>query len=117
MLAAIGAEPLKIRGTAFANWWRIGETVCFKGNQPIPENDRIRVKVNDVTGATLYTGEAGSSTKKGGAGSRRRRDTTRRSFPAAAAWTALSQKVTGSGFTNKIGRPKNIPLPGIRKSR
>ena len=59
MLAAIGAEPLKIRGTAFANWWRTGETVCFKGNQPIPENDRIRVKVNDVTGATLYTGEVG----------------------------------------------------------
>ena len=59
VLAASGAGPLKIRGTAFANWWRTGETVCFKGNQPIPENDRIRVKVNDVTGATLYTGEVG----------------------------------------------------------
>ena len=59
VLAASGAGPLKIRSTAFANWWRTGETVCFKGNQPIPENDRIRVKVNDVTGATLYTGEVG----------------------------------------------------------
>ena len=38
VLAASGAGPLKIRGTAFANWWRTGETVCFKGNQPIPEN-------------------------------------------------------------------------------
>lgn len=57
MLAAIGAEPLKIRGTAFANWWRIGETVCFKGDRPIPESDRIRVKVTDVTGKPVFTGE------------------------------------------------------------
>lgn len=59
VLAASGAGPLKIRGTAFANWWRTGETVCFKGNQPIPENDRIRVKVTDVTGKTVFTGEVG----------------------------------------------------------
>ena len=57
VLAASGAGPLKIRGTAFANWWRTGETVCFKGNQPIPENDRIRVKVTDVTGKPVFTGE------------------------------------------------------------
>lgn len=59
LLAAAGAEPLKIRGAVFANWWRIGESVCFKGDQPIPENDRIRVKVTDVTGKPVFTGEVG----------------------------------------------------------
>ncbi|WP_295807378.1 hypothetical protein [uncultured Victivallis sp.] len=59
LLTAAGMEPLKIRGTAFANWWRTGETVCFKGDQPIPENDHIRVKVTDVTGKTVFTGEVG----------------------------------------------------------
>ena len=46
-LAATGEEPLKIRGAAFANWWRTGETVCFQAEQKIPGDNSIQVKVTE----------------------------------------------------------------------